>query len=68
MEMYPSMREKAKNGMDVDSGPPEAASLGTLKRYDGREHYLTSRPQRRSRTALGRPLNLLLHCERPLIS
>lgn len=30
------MREKAKNGMEVDSGLPEAASLGTLKRDDDR--------------------------------
>lgn len=28
------MREKAKNGMEVDSEPSEAASLGTLKRDD----------------------------------
>lgn len=28
------MREKAKKGMEVDSEPPEAASLGTLKRDD----------------------------------
>lgn len=28
------MREKAKNGMEVDSGPSDAASLGTLVRDD----------------------------------
>ena len=29
------MREKAKNGMELDSGPLEAASLGALERGDG---------------------------------
>lgn len=28
------MREKEKNGMELDSGPLEAASLGTLERDD----------------------------------
>lgn len=33
MEMYPSIREKAKNGMELDSGLAEAASLGALGKH-----------------------------------
>lgn len=62
------MREKAKNGMEVDSGPPEAASLGTLKRDDDTFPDDQTTEEEPEWTALGRPLNLYFIVRDPLMS